>query len=493
MIARQLIAVNGRGHIAIAEGEKIHVGFGAGDGRARRRGARRARLLRATAKPSVGFEVLQLNFNSADETQLLVSGLKECVALTLGERGELVSRISIDLMLDTLGLGLPVHILRTAWLPGSVSRCYVLTNQFIKVYDLAKDKICPQYYYQVLEDAIKDVAFAPTGADGTLTPRAHGLGCPLSQPLVAESGGGPPHSATRSPSCPSSAAASAPPSTSRRRPASLCLVRRCKCFGPFGGAATEVVGGFAARRAHRRHGLLVRRRRRPRRPRRRGAVGGVGGVDDAVPALEDVAGQRGLTPRVARRCCRWSWRVTPTAPAAAPPAAKAEGPAPPRPSRALAKAAAAAAARRRTSVGARRGRRPPRPPGRRGGAFGGGDARGSARRALREAARGGQVPRRLLRALDARDAGVGHLVLGRRAADHQPGRDQAAAIGHLRRVRFGDVEGVVDALSQQPEVSSSWSACACSPAPPTPSTSATVSVFGCGSRREGAAGGTTCR
>ena len=36
--------------------------------------------LRATAKPSVGFEVRQLNFNPADETQLLVSGLKECVA-----------------------------------------------------------------------------------------------------------------------------------------------------------------------------------------------------------------------------------------------------------------------------------------------------------------------------------------------------------------------------------------------------------------------------
>ena len=193
VIARQLIAANGRGHIAIAEGEKIHVldsapAMGAPAAAAPvERGS-----LRATAKPSVGFEVLQLNFNSADETQLLVSGLKECVALTLGERGELVSRISIDLMLDALGLGLPVHILRTAWLPGSVSRCYVLTNQFIKVYDLAKDKICPQYYYQVLEDAIKDVAFAPTGADGTLTLLAlTGSGVLYRQPLVAESGGGP--------------------------------------------------------------------------------------------------------------------------------------------------------------------------------------------------------------------------------------------------------------------------------------------------------------
>ena len=151
VIARQLIAANGRGHIAIAEGEKIHVldsapAMGAPAAAAPvERGS-----LRATAKPSVGFEVLQLNFNSADETQLLVSGLKECVALTLGERGELVSRISIDLMLDALGLGLPVHILRTAWLPGSVSRCYVLTNQFIKVYDLAKDKICPQYYLSLI-------------------------------------------------------------------------------------------------------------------------------------------------------------------------------------------------------------------------------------------------------------------------------------------------------------------------------------------------------
>ena len=363
VIARQLIAANGRGHIAIAEGEKIHVldsapAMGAPAAAAPvERGS-----LRATAKPSVGFEVLQLNFNSADETQLLVSGLKECVALTLGERGELVSRISIDLMLDALGLGLPVHILRTAWLPGSVSRCYVLTNQFIKVYDLAKDKICPQYYYQVLEDAIKDVAFAPTGADGTLTLLAlTGSGVLYRQPLVAESGGGPLALCDAIP-VPSELRGRVGASLHFSAPTGLLFASYAdgKCFGlRLGGAATEVVGGFAL------HGA-----RTDATASSSAAGGGPGGPGGAAPSAavsaasttpylhwEDVAGQRGVLIATCRKTLLpMVVRVTPTALHVQPlrPAAKAEGLcAAALPSRApkAAAAAAAAAARRRTSCG----------------------------------------------------------------------------------------------------------------------------------------------
>ena len=389
VIARQLIAANGRGHIAIAEGEKIHVFDSAPAMGAPAAAAPVERgSLRATAKPSVGFEVLQLNFNSADETQLLVSGLKECVALTLGERGELVSRISIDLMLDALGLGLPVHILRTAWLPGSVSRCYVLTNQFIKVYDLAKDKICPQYYYQVLEDAIKDVAFAPTGADGTLTLLAlTGSGVLYRQPLVAESGGGPlalcdaipVPSELRGPrrrllhfsaptgllfasyadgKCSASASAAPPPRSS--------AALRCTARAPTPASSSAAGGG-------------------PGGPGGGSARSAAVSAASTTPYLhwEDVAGQRGvLIATCHASCCRWScasrrprYRCSRSRPAA-----KAEGSAPPRslsPAlKAAAAAAAAAAARRRTSCGRSARTAPSTPTRRRGRAVRGGDARG---------------------------------------------------------------------------------------------------------------------
>ena len=81
----------------------------------------------------LGFQVLSVTFNAHDEQQLLVAGLKDCVAITLGTRGEVVLRLNIDLLLDSLGLGLPVHVVKASWLPGSASQCVVLTNQFLKV------------------------------------------------------------------------------------------------------------------------------------------------------------------------------------------------------------------------------------------------------------------------------------------------------------------------------------------------------------------------
>jgi hypothetical protein len=71
------------------------------------------------------------SFNAANEQQLLVSGLKDTVALTLGSRGEVVSRVVVELMLDALGTA-STHILRTGWLPHSTSACFVLTTQFLK-------------------------------------------------------------------------------------------------------------------------------------------------------------------------------------------------------------------------------------------------------------------------------------------------------------------------------------------------------------------------
>ncbi len=65
--------------------------------------------------------------------------LKDTLALPLGSWGEVVSRVVVELMLDALGTA-STHILRTGWPPHSSSACFVLTTQFLKVYDLAQDK-----------------------------------------------------------------------------------------------------------------------------------------------------------------------------------------------------------------------------------------------------------------------------------------------------------------------------------------------------------------
>jgi hypothetical protein len=77
--------------------------------------------------------------DAANEQQRHVSGLKDTLALPLGSWGEVVSRVVVELMLDALGTA-STHILRTGWLLHSSSACFVLTTQFLKVYDLAQDK-----------------------------------------------------------------------------------------------------------------------------------------------------------------------------------------------------------------------------------------------------------------------------------------------------------------------------------------------------------------
>ena len=88
-----------------------------------------------------------------------------------GPRGDVLSRLAVELMLDSLGTGVSTHIVKAAWVPSSLSKCVVLTNQFVKVYDLAKDKLSPSHYFHTLDDAIKDVTFAGGGPEPARDPR----------------------------------------------------------------------------------------------------------------------------------------------------------------------------------------------------------------------------------------------------------------------------------------------------------------------------------
>ena len=124
----------------------------------------------------MGFEVIAIALHPENESLLLVSGLKDLVALTLGTRGEVISRLVVDLLLDSLGFSLPAHILKAGWMPGSTSACFVVTNHFVKIYDLAIDKLSPVHAFHVIDDSIKDVAFVhvdlPHCAPASTPPRA---------------------------------------------------------------------------------------------------------------------------------------------------------------------------------------------------------------------------------------------------------------------------------------------------------------------------------
>lgn len=224
--------------------------------------------LRSLCKTLVGFEVVTVAFNPADEQQLLVVGLKECLALTIGPRGEVLGRLAVDLMLDALGMGMQVHIVSASWLPGSSSKCVVLTNHFIKIYDLAKDKMSPIHYFQALDDGIKGLAFIPNNADGWLTMLAlSATGILYTQSLSSEVRGhhGPSHSALsltpvrwQAGNGPKilTEVIQTPPDLRGRVGAALHYSQPCgllftvfadgRCFGlRLNEGATEVLGGFA--------------------------------------------------------------------------------------------------------------------------------------------------------------------------------------------------------------------------------------------------------
>jgi len=56
-------------------------------------------------------------------------------------------------------MGDDAFVLGTRWLPGSQVQLAVVTNRFVKIYDLSKDAICPLHNFSLLEDTVRDVTF----------------------------------------------------------------------------------------------------------------------------------------------------------------------------------------------------------------------------------------------------------------------------------------------------------------------------------------------
>jgi len=96
-------------------------------------------------------------FNPSNDSHLAVAGLKDCHVITLSSKGEVLDQLAIDLSLDALGNS--IFILKVEWLPGSQVKLAVITNCFVKVYDLSKDVVCPIHNFTLIEDTVRDATF----------------------------------------------------------------------------------------------------------------------------------------------------------------------------------------------------------------------------------------------------------------------------------------------------------------------------------------------
>nr|KYP76458.1 E3 ubiquitin-protein ligase UBR4 [Cajanus cajan] len=80
---------------------------------------------------------------------------KDCQVLTLNPRGEVIDRLAIELPLQG------AYIRRVDWVPGSQVQLMVVTNRFVKIYDLSLDNISPMHYFTLSDDMIVDAVLCP--------------------------------------------------------------------------------------------------------------------------------------------------------------------------------------------------------------------------------------------------------------------------------------------------------------------------------------------
>lgn len=98
--------------------------------------------------------IMSLEANPANEDLLAVCGLKECHILTFTSGGVASDHIVITPQLDTGNF-----IKRAVWLPGSQTMLALITCDYVKIYELAKDTFSPQYYFLVPSGKIRDCTF----------------------------------------------------------------------------------------------------------------------------------------------------------------------------------------------------------------------------------------------------------------------------------------------------------------------------------------------
>ncbi|QCE12751.1 E3 ubiquitin-protein ligase UBR4 [Vigna unguiculata] len=156
-LVKSLLSVSVRGRLAIGEGDKVaiyDVGQLIGQATIAPVTADKTNV-KPLSKNIVRFEIVQLAFNPVVENYLLVAGYEDCQVLTLNPRGEVIDRLAIELALQG------AYIRRVDWVPGSQVQLMVVTNRFVKIYDLSLDNISPMHYFTLQDDMIVDAVLCP--------------------------------------------------------------------------------------------------------------------------------------------------------------------------------------------------------------------------------------------------------------------------------------------------------------------------------------------
>ncbi|EFA82601.1 hypothetical protein PPL_04293 [Heterostelium album PN500] len=152
-IQRRAITSNSRGVVALAEGENVSI-------------INLSKILdddstvdktaiKVLSKSSVQYPVVSMVFNPLNERYLAVVGYKECKILTVNQKDEIVDQLVVDLSLYSLGEN--IYIIKVEWVVGSQTEIAVVTNEFIKIYNLAQDNLSPIHFYTLVEDYIRDM------------------------------------------------------------------------------------------------------------------------------------------------------------------------------------------------------------------------------------------------------------------------------------------------------------------------------------------------
>ncbi|KAL2499836.1 Auxin transport protein BIG [Abeliophyllum distichum] len=151
-LVKSLLSVSSRGRLAVGEGDKVaifDVGQLIGQATIAPVTADKANV-KPLSKNIVRFEIVHLLFNSLVENYLVVAGYEDCQVLTLNHRGEVIDRLAIELALQG------AYIRCVDWVPGPQVQLMVVTNRFVKIYDLSQDNISPMHYITLPDDTIVD-------------------------------------------------------------------------------------------------------------------------------------------------------------------------------------------------------------------------------------------------------------------------------------------------------------------------------------------------
>ncbi|XP_035739496.1 protein purity of essence-like isoform X1 [Vespa mandarinia] len=117
---------------------------------------RKLTLTRLASAP-IPFTVLSITGNQWNEDFLAVCGFKDCHVLTFNSSGTVSDHLVLHPQLETGNF-----IIKALWLPGCQTQLALVTADFVKIYDLAKDTLSPQYYFLVPTGKIRDCTFIHT-------------------------------------------------------------------------------------------------------------------------------------------------------------------------------------------------------------------------------------------------------------------------------------------------------------------------------------------